>query len=126
MCSGDSLMSRPIDRSEVIAFFTALRRRESPLAFWSHDTTNGQEKLIDGYVHTVTETLLEIENSGDETHTFVLLATVVEFIQLELNDAPTQIRTIAKDSYNFVLGFHAGKYACCVMAKDLRDTVAAK
>ena len=119
-------MSGQIDRSEVIAFFSALRRRESPLAFWSFDNTSGEENLVDGYVRTVNQSLLEIENAEDERITILLLAIVAEFIQLELNDAPTQIRAIAKDSYDFVLGFHAGKYACCVMGKDLRDTVPAE
>jgi hypothetical protein len=117
-------MSRPIDRSDVIAFFKALCHRESPLAFWSFDTSNGEQRLVDGYVLSVNGTLLEIEDLKDVS-TFVIIAGVV-FMQLELNDAPPPIRTIAKDSYDFVLGFQAGKYACCVMAKDLRNTVSAE
>ncbi len=117
-------MSQAIGKSEVIAFFTALRLRESPLAFWSYDRTNEEQRSIEGYVASVNEAFLEIENFDNE-FTFVMLAGV-EFLQMELGDAPSPIRDIAKESYDFVLGFQTGKYACCVMAKDLRNTVAAE
>ena len=117
-------MSQPIDRSEVLAFFTALQRRQSPLAFWSYDTSNGEQRLVEGYVAAASLTLLDIEDF-DHEHTFVVLAGV-NFVQLEREDAPEQIRAVAKDSYDFVLGFPAGKYACCIMAEDVRDKAASE
>jgi hypothetical protein len=112
-------MSQPIERSEAIEFLEALRRRESPLAFWSFDTSNGEQKLLEGYVASVNNTLLDIEDQQNEM-TFVLIAGV-EFVRLERDEAPHQIIAIAKDSYDFVLGFAAGKYGCCIMGQDLRD-----
>ena|ERR1035438_563980 len=117
-------MSQAIGKSEVIAFFTALCRRESRLAFWSYDRTNEEQRSIEGYVASVNEAFLEIEDFDNES-TFVVLAGV-EFVQLELSDAPLPIRAIAQESFDFVLGFQTGKYACCVMAKDLRNTIAAE
>jgi len=111
-------MPQPIDRSEVIAFFEALRRRESPLAFWSFDTTNGEQRSVEGYVSSVNGTLLDIESLANE-FTYVVIAGV-EFTQLEIGDVPTPMKAMIKDSFDFVLGFRAGKYACCVMAQDLR------
>ena len=109
-------MSQPIERSEAIEFFEALRRRESPLVFWSWDTSNGEQRLLKGYVSSVNNTLLDIEDDQNEM-TFVLIAGV-EFVRLDRDEAPHQIMAIADDSFDIVLGFAAGKYACCVMAKD--------
>jgi len=43
-------MSQPIDRSDAIAILTALKRRESPLKFWSVDRTNDEEVSVEGFV----------------------------------------------------------------------------
>jgi len=112
-------MSQQIDRSEAIEFFEALRRRESPLVFWSYDTSNGEQRLLKGYVSSINGTLLDIEDDQSEM-TFVVIAGV-QFVRLERDEAPYQISDVADDSYDFVLGFQAGKYGCCIMAKDLRD-----
>jgi hypothetical protein len=117
-------MSQPIDRSDAIAFLTALKRRESPLAFWSIDRTNDEEVSVEGFVASVNETWLEIETFQDNP-TFIVIAGV-QFVQLELDEVPPRIRALAKGSYDFVLGFQAGKFTCCAMAKDLRNTVAAE
>jgi hypothetical protein len=110
--------SQRIERSEAIEFFEALRRRENPLAFWSFDASNGQQR-VKGYVSSINETLLDIEDDQNEM-TFVIIADV-EFVRLERDEAPHQLSNVAEDSDDFVLGFQAGKYGCCVMAKDLRD-----
>jgi hypothetical protein len=115
-------MSQPLDRPDAIAFFTALKRRESPLAFWSIDRTNNEEVSVEGYVTSVNETLLEIESLQDNP-TFIVIAGV-QFVRLELDEVPPRIRALAKASYDFVLGFQAGKFTCCAMTKDLRDTAA--
>jgi len=39
---------------------------------------------------------------------------------------PGRIRALARHSYDFALGFQAGKYTCCVIAKDLRNIVVAE
>jgi hypothetical protein len=52
-----------------------LRRRESPLALWPYDRTNGEERLIDGDVRTVNETLLEIENLEDESTAILVFSS---------------------------------------------------
>lgn len=115
----DIVMSRSIDRSEAIAFFDALRRRESSLVFWSFDTSNGQERLIEGYVNDVNLAFLEIEPRNGDT-VFVVIAGV-DFVRLDRDEAPHQITAVALDSYDFVLGFSAGKYAICIMATNPKD-----
>ena len=117
-------MSQPIERSGAIAFFTALKRRESPLMFWSIDRTNDEEVSVEGYVASVNETVLEIESLQDKP-TFIVIAGV-QFVQLELDEVPGRIRALARHSYDFALGFQAGKYTCCVIAKDLRNIVVAE
>jgi hypothetical protein len=115
-------MSQPIDRSDAIAFFTALKRRERPLVFWSIDRTNDEEVVVEGYVTSVNETLLEIETFQDNP-VFMVVAGV-QYVQLDLEEVPSRIMAFAKDSCDFVLGFQAGKFTCCVMAEDLRNSVA--
>src|ERR1035438_3336477 len=102
-------MSQPISKPDAIAFFDALRRRESPVTFWSYDTSNGEEKTVEGYVSSVNGTLLDIEDLQNEM-TFVLIAGV-EFVQMEIDELPDKIKVLAKGSYDFALGFHAGKDA---------------
>lgn len=118
----DTVMSQSIERSEAIAFLDAHRRRESQLVFWSFDTSNGQERLIEGYVNDVNLAFLEIEPRNGDT-IFVVIAGV-DFVRLDRDEAPHQITAIAPDSYDFVLGFPAGKYAICIMGKDPRDGAA--
>jgi hypothetical protein len=115
-------MSKPIDLPDAIAFFTALKRRERPLTFWSIDRTNDEEVAVYGYVASVKETLLEIETLQDNPM-FIVIAGV-QFVQLDLDEVPTRIMALAKDPFDFVLGFQAGKFTCCVIAQDLRNTVA--
>ena len=97
---------------------------ESPLAFWSFDTSNGKELLIEGYVREANDTLLDIEDF--ENHFTYIVIAGVQFFQLERDEAPRQISAIAKQSYDFVLGFQAGKYGCCLMGKDPRNTAASE
>jgi hypothetical protein len=111
-----------MDRSDAIAFLTALKRREHPLAFWSIDRTNDEELAVEGYVTLINEAFLEIETLQD-TSTVIVIAGV-QFVQLDLGEVPPRIRALAKDSCDFVLGFQAGKFTCCVMAKDLRNGAA--
>jgi hypothetical protein len=117
-------MSRPIDQSEAIAFFTALKSRESPLAFWSFDTSSGKQLSLEGYVNSINPVWLEIDSLQGESTLVVLIGA--QFVQLDLDEAPPPIKAIAKDSFDFVLGFQAGKYACCVMARNPRNTAAAE
>ena len=58
-----------------------LRRRESTLVFWSFDTSNGQVRLIEGYVNDVNPAFLEIEPRNGDT-IFVVIAGV-DFVTLD-------------------------------------------
>ena len=114
----DIAMSQSIERSEAVAFFDTLRRRESQLVFWSYDFSNAEERLIEGYVNDVNLAFLEIEpRNGD---TILVVIVDVDFVRLDRDEAPHQITAIAPDSYDFVLGFRAGKHAICIMGKDPR------
>lgn len=115
-------MSRQIERSEAIDFFSALRFHFSPLAFWSFDTSNGEQRSVEGYVNDVNNVFLEIEMQSDEKILVLLIG--VEFTRLELDEIPPPMQEMVKDSYDYALGFPSGKYGCCVMGKDLRAQLA--
>lgn len=86
---------------------------------WSFDTNNNQERLLEGFVNDVNLAFLEIEPRNGDT-IFVVIAGV-DFVRLDRDEAPYQITDITPHSYDFVLGFYAGKYAICIMGKDPRD-----
>jgi hypothetical protein len=115
-------MSQSIEASEAIAFFDALRRRESTLVFWSYDRSNGQERLTEAFVNDVSIVFLEIEPRNGDTILVEIFG--VDFVKLDRDEAPFQISDIAPESYDYVLGFAAGKYGICIMAKDPRDEAA--
>ena len=115
-------MSQSIEASEAIAFFDALRRRERTLVFWSYDRSNGQERLTEGFVNDVSIVFLEIDpRNGDS---FLIEIFGVDFVKLDRAEAAFQISDIAPESYDYVLGFAAGKYGICIMGKDPRDGTA--
>ena len=118
-CSCIPPISQRIERSEAIEFFEALRRGESWLVFWSYDTSNGAQQLFKGRITSVNLALLDSEDDQNRM-TYVVIAGV-EFVRLERDEAPYEISGVADQSYDFVLGFQAGKYGCCVMAKDPRS-----